>query len=119
MADYNVPVTFKKFSNTEHSVTFTLPGHTSQKPHLAIFDRVVPVVQGKGPRVPQVRVRVLRGVLNADGVLQATRISAEGIFKYPVGALASEIIEDMGILATISNDAEFQEDVAVELRIPL
>lgn len=119
MADYVVPASFKRFSNTEHSITYTLPGHTSQKPHLAIFDRVIPVTQGKGPRVPQVRVRVLRGVLNAEGVLVSTRISAEAVFRYPMGANTSEVIEDMATLATIGSNVDFQSDVAEELRIPM
>lgn len=119
MPDYIVPATFKKFSNTEHSVTYTMSGHTSQKPHLVIFDRVVPVTSGKGSRIPQIRVRVLRGVLGADGTLLATRISEEAVLRYPLGALPSEIKEDIATLAAILSDAEFQDDVATELRLPL
>lgn len=119
MADYVVPVSFKKFSSTEHSVTYTLPGHTSQKPRLVIFDRIVPVTSGKGPRIPQLRVRVIRGVIDATGALVATRITSEWVTRYPNGALASEIMEDMAVLAAVGGDTAFQDDVAVELRLPL
>lgn len=119
MTDYVVPVSFKKFSTTEHSVTYTLPGHTAQKPRLVIFDRVIPVSSGKGSRVPQLRVRVIRGVNDANGVLLATRITHESTFRYPLGAVASEVIEDMAVLATIGSDTAFQNDVATELRLPL
>lgn len=119
MADYVPPVSFKRYSVTEHSVTYTLPGHSSSKPHLVIFDRVIPVTSGKGSRVPQLRVRVIRGVMDANGVLLSTRITHESTHRYPIGALASEIIEDMAILASIGSDVAFQDDVANELRLPL
>lgn len=119
MPDYNVPATFKRFSNTEHAVTYTLPGHTSQKPRLAIFDRVIPVSTGKGSRVPQYRMRVIRGVYDAKGALLSTRISCEATFRYPVGALSTEVMEDMAVLGVAVSNADFQEDVAVELRLPL
>lgn len=119
MADYIVPGTFKKFSATEHSVTYTLSGHTSQKPRLVIFDRVIPVASGKGSRVPQVRVRVIRGVADANGALLSTRITHESVHRYPNGANPLEVIEDMAVLAAICGDTAFQDDVANELRLPL
>lgn len=119
MADYVPSAGMKKFSATENSVTYILADHSAQKPHLVIFDRVIPVSSGKGSRVPQLRVRVIRGVLDANGVLVASRITNEFTTRYPVGAPSAENIADMVLLGSIVSNVDFQQDAAVELLLPL
>lgn len=119
MTDYVVPSTWKFFGNTgANQVTYTLPGHTVQRPHLAIFDRKVPSFGGKGSQVPQYRIRIIRGVLDTAGNLVATRITDDRTVRWPAGANASEVIEDMAIMGAICSDVNLQANIVNELRLP-
>lgn len=72
-----VPATWKRhsISNDGNSVTYTRPGHTVQKPKLAIVSRTTAQYDQnrKSWSVPSYRVRVFDGVLNADGQPDPTR----------------------------------------------
>lgn len=72
-----VPASWKRhsISNDGNSITYTRPGHTVQKPKLAIVSRTVSQYDQnrKSWSVPSYRVRVFDGVLNADGQPDPTR----------------------------------------------
>lgn len=119
MADFAIPVGWKFYgANSGNQTTFTLPGHTVAEPHLAIFDRKVPVVQNGQSTVPSYRVRIIRGVADPDGILLSTRITCDLTIRWPLQATPADIMADMASLAAVVGDADFQDDVANELLLP-
>lgn len=73
---------FQSSANNGNSVTYTLPGHTTQEPKIAVFSRVIPSYSAKtGWTVPSYRVRVIEGVLDADGNPVETRTTVDATFR--------------------------------------
>jgi hypothetical protein len=70
-------------SNEGNSVTWQLPGHTVQKPRLAIFKRVIPAYNQQTQKWSDARYsyKVVYGILDADGAPVRPNISigTEGI----------------------------------------
>lgn len=77
-------------TNDGNSVTWQLPGHTVQKPKLAIFKRTVPTYNQNAQKWsdPAYQYKVVFGVVDADGnpVRPNIQIGTEGI-KYPMGGV--------------------------------
>lgn len=98
-----VPSTWKFHSSQSNgnSVTFTRPGHTVQQPRLAIISRVVPVYDTKRQdwSVPQYRVRILDGIMDADGNPDPTKTLADVTFRCSLdnngAAQGSSVVADL------------------------
>lgn len=119
MADYVVPVGWKLYSSEAHQSTYIIPGHAVDRPYLAIFSRTIASASGKGTTVPEVRVRIMRGYKNADGVLLPTRKSFDGRVRWPLEASdATEMTAILAIVGTMFSNVDFQQDVTVEQLIP-
>jgi len=77
-------------SNEGNTETWQLPGHTVQKPKLAIFKRVVPTFNQSSLKWsdPSYQFKVVQGVVDADGnpVRPLIQIGTEGI-KFPMGGV--------------------------------
>lgn len=77
-------------TNDGNSVTWQLPGHTVQKPKLAIFKRTVPTYNQTTQKWsdPAYQYKVVFGVVDAEGnpVRPNIQIGTEGI-KYPMGGV--------------------------------
>lgn len=85
---FTVPSTWK-FHSTQsngNSVTFTRPGHTVQQPRLAIISRVAPLFDNKRQEwsTPSYRVRVLDGILDAEGNPDPTKTLVDATFRCSV-----------------------------------
>lgn len=105
--------TFQSSSNNGNQVTYTLPGHTVQAPRLAIFSRVIPTYDQKvGWSVPSYRVRVIHGVVDADGVPVETRTSYDATIRWSMsGNGASEGDEATTEMVAILGATGFAETV--------
>lgn len=70
-------------SNEGNSVTWQLPGHTVQKPRLAIFKRVIPAYNQQTHRWSDAKYnyKVVYGVVDADGapVRPNIQMGTEGV----------------------------------------
>lgn len=118
MADYVVPVDWKFNGSQADQTTFTLPGHTVAQPRLAIFDRKVPSFNGNGSKVPSYRVRVVRGVVDAEGHALPTRVTADITIRWPLEAAPADVKSDMAAIAAVLADVDFQGDVVDEQLLP-
>lgn len=119
MTDFTVPAGWKFHGSANaNQTTFTLPGHTVAEPHLAIFDRKVPVVQNGNTSVPWYRIRVIRGVLDADGNPITTRVTVDCTIRWPLQAASADVVEDIGILADALADANLPNDIVDEQLLP-
>lgn len=96
---FNVPSTWKRqsLSNDGNTLTFTRPGHTVQKPKLAVVSRVIPAYDQKRATwsVPQYRVRVFDGVLNADGQPDPTRTLYDLTVRASINSDGSAVVSDV------------------------
>lgn len=122
MTDYVVPATQKKYSqNGPHSVTYTVAAsHTAVAPHVVIYDRKVPSVNADGSETyAQYRVRRIRAVLDSEGNPTGKKSTVETIVRYPTGADAANVTADIAAQGALLSDTDFQQDVAVELLLPL
>lgn len=94
-----VPASWKRhsISNDGNSVTYTRPGHTVQKPKLAIVSRTVAQYDQKRKSwsVPSYRVRVFDGVLNADGQPDPTRTMYDLTVRASLNSDGSAVAESV------------------------
>lgn len=118
MADYVVPVGWKFNGAQADQTTFTLPGHTVAQPRLAIFDRKVPSFNGNGSAIPSYRVRIIRGVVDADGEPVPTRVTADITIRWPLEAASADVQSDIAAIAATLSDVDFQSDVVDEQLLP-
>lgn len=119
MADYNVPAGWKLYSSEANQTTFVIPGHSVDRPYLAIFSRTIPSVTGKGATVPEYRVRILRGYKNAAGALVPTRKSIDIRLRQPLEASdATELKAICTIAGAMLSNVDFQDDAVVEQLLP-
>lgn len=100
---FTVPATWRFYgaSSDGSQVTFTRPGHTVQEPRLAIVDRKIGVFDSNRQRwsTPEYRVRVVDGVLDADGNPDPTRTIADLTCRSSLasngGARGDEVVADL------------------------
>lgn len=119
MTAFVVPTTWSFFGNTgANQTTYTLPGHTVKQPHLAIFDRKVPSFGGSASQVPSYRIRIIRGVLDANGNLVATRITQDLTCRWPLEGALADVQADIALMATLISDVNLQADIVNQLRLP-
>lgn len=112
--------TFQSSQNNGNSVTYTLPGHTTQAPRLAIFSRTIPSFNSKsGWSVPSYRVRVIHGITDADGNPVETRTSFDCTFRHSMvtggAAEGASVVNE--VLAVIGADG-FAQAVFAEQSFP-
>lgn len=111
---FTVPATWAFFgsSNNGNTVQYTLPGHTAQSPRLAIFKRVPPVYANSKWSKPSYDVKVVFGVVDADGlpVNPNIQVGTDGI-RFPmvgvnVATLLAECVAAFSALVSESGFAE-------------
>lgn len=87
---FTVPSTWKFFSSqgNGNSMTFTLPGHTAKEPKYVIISRIPPVydTRRKTWSVPEYRIRVYFGVLDADGAPDPTKTAIDATCRSTVAS---------------------------------
>jgi hypothetical protein len=122
MADYSLPATLKFHSfNGPHSITFVVSAtHTAARPHLVIFDRVMPLVDAKTGNVTfgRYRVRRIRACVDSNGVPTGRNSVVEVNLRFPPEAASADVSADLAAAATMAADAGFQDDAVVELSLP-
>lgn len=107
-------------SNEGNSVTWQLPGHTVQKPRLAIFKRVVPAYNQQTQKWSDAKYnfKVVYGVLDADGapVRPNIQIGTEGIVMPLYGEdLAGTEQEAWGMFNTLASGITAEEIISQQL----
>jgi hypothetical protein len=122
MADYSLPSSLKFQSfNGPNSVTFTVTAtHTAVRPHIVIFDRVMPKTDPKTGNVTfgRYRVRRIRACVDANGVPTGRNAVVETSSRFPPEAASADIQADLAAAGTMLADAGFQDDSVVELALP-
>jgi len=86
---FNLPSgwVFQSASNNGNTVTYALPGHTTEKPKLCVISRTIPVYNPKsGWSIPSYRVRVIHGIVDVDGKPVETRTSADVTFRHSMAS---------------------------------
>lgn len=111
---------FQSSANNGNSVTYTLPGHTTAQPKIAVFSRVIPTYSAKtGWSVPSYRVRVIEGVLDADGNPVETRTTVDATFRCSMKnsgqAKGQDVVDQFKLVV---NATGFAESVYVEQSFP-
>lgn len=111
---------FQSASNNGNTVTYTLPGHTTQKPKLAVFSRVVPTYNAKsGWSIPSYRVRVIHGIVDADGNPVETRTTFDATYRWSMttgGAAEGDAVNDEAV--AIISATGFAESVFAGQQFP-
>lgn len=113
-----IPSTWALFSNTGNQTQFLLPGHTVLKPRMALFSRTVPSTSGNGPSVPAVRVRIVEGILDADGKPVATKTSADVTIRNDIRASTPAVVADVVELGRLLSNANFVTELVGSQRLP-
>lgn len=86
MSRFNVPAGMSLQSVEKDSVTLTVDAdHTVGVPHIVIFDRRVPTVNGNTFTQPRYRIRVIQGNVDQDAVPIQARTLADIEFQWRVG----------------------------------
>lgn len=113
-----VPSNWTMFANNGNQVQFLLPGHTVLKPRFCLFSRTVPSLSGNGSSVPAVRVRVLEGVLDADGKPVATKISVDTTIRNDLTAPVANVVADVLEVGRMLSNAVFVQQLVEQQRLP-
>lgn len=117
---FTVPATWAFFgsSNNGNTVQYTLPGHTAQSPRLAIFKRVPPVYANSKWSKPSYDVKVVYGVVDADGlpVSPYIQVGTDGIRFPMVGVNVATLLQEAcGVFATLVSETDFAAAVYAQL----
>lgn len=119
-----VPATWKRhsISNDGNSVTYTRPGHTVQKPKLAIVSRTVAQYDQnrKTWSVPSFRVRVFDGVLNVDGQPDPTRTLYDLTVRASLNSNGAAVVDDVhSDFLVVVNQEDFAENAVGSQDFPV
>lgn len=110
---------FQSSANNGNSVTYALPGHTTQQPKIAVFSRVIPSYSAKtGWSVPSYRVRVIEGVVDADGNPIETRTTVDATFRCSMSGGATKAQDVVDNFKLIVSANGFASGVFVEQSFP-
>lgn len=105
---FTVPATWvlHSTSNNGNTVQFTRPGHSAQTPRLAIFKRQPPVYANSKWSKPSYDVKVVSGVVDADGlpVNPYIQVGTDGI-RFPmlgvgVATALAEAVADFDLIVS-------------------
>jgi len=119
MSDYLTPEGSKFYGSQGDQTTFVMPGHTVGTPYLLIFDRKVPQSNGQGGTSnPSYRVRVIRGLKDAEDVPLETRAVVDINIRWPAKAVASDVVAMIAVAGEILSSVDFQDDVVNEQLLP-
>lgn len=119
MVDYVVPTGWKFYgSNNGNQTTFTLPGHTTANPRLALFDRRVPSSSPQGAVSPSYRIRIVRGISDAEGNPVQQRVVCDFTVRWPLVADSLDVIADIATIAATLSDVDMQSDMVDEQLLP-
>lgn len=116
----SLPASFTLFgvSNNGNTVTYLRPGHTTRTPRLAIFKRTVPVYLNGRWSNPSYDVKIVAGVLDADGapVPVKIQIGTDGIRWPMVGVdVNSTFNTAMADFAAIMSVADMDETILAQV----
>lgn len=109
----SLPASFTLFgvSNNGNTITYLRAGHTTRTPRLAIFKRTVPVYLNGRWSNPSYDVKIVSGVLDADGapVPVKIQIGTDGIRWPMVGVdvnstFASALADFAAIMSEVGMD---------------
>lgn len=104
--------------NGSDSVTFVRPGHTVEAPRLAIFDRKQPVANGNGFSIPQYRIRLIDGHLDADGLPLKERSIVEVVIRHPLSATDTSVETSIAAVAALLADTQVVGNATDDLMFP-
>lgn len=113
-----IPSTWSLFANNGNQIQFLLPGHTVQKPRMCLFQRTIPSTSGSGPTTPAIRVRIVEGILDADGKPIATKISADVTIRNDVRATTSTVVADVVELGRLLSNSAFVTQMVGQQILP-
>jgi hypothetical protein len=119
LADFTVPGTwtYDGSANANQS-TYRVTGHTTQENYLVIFDRKIPVAVNGVFSSPQVRTRIIRSFLDADGVPMAKKAVIDTTVTWPLEADASDVKAMVTLQGAIYSDAQIASDFVDDQDIP-
>jgi hypothetical protein len=86
MASFTTVIT--EFSDKENSRTYSIAGHTVQKPMLLIQKRKVPATQESNASS---EIQVVFGTEDANGDLLASKVVFLASCRYPANAISADI----------------------------
>lgn len=119
MTDYVLPAGWKFNGSKENQTTFTGPGHTVGAPYLAIFDRVVPQVNGNGTYTnPSYKVRLIRGFVDGDGHPIPGRAVVEVNVRWSISSDPNVIAAMLDMGGVFLSSAVLQQDITEEQLLP-
>jgi len=87
MADMTTPLT--KFSQNGNSVTYTVTGHTVQKPRLVLQKRKIPSSDSNA--VAQLDTSIVYGAVDSAGAVLPSRIMLTVSARRPVSAVSTDV----------------------------
>lgn len=112
----NIPSNYVVFgaSNNGNQVTYRRSDSSAEKPKLLILDRKESVYDASKQKysVPELRVRVLSGVVNSDNQPVPERLLIDASFRLPVGS-ASDQAQLFADFTALLNDPDFWDELAV------
>jgi hypothetical protein len=83
-----------------------------------IFDRKIPVANVSGFSKPNVRVRVIRSWVDADGVPLSSKAVCDVNISWPLEASATDVKAMVDLLGDIFGDVEIASDFVDDQDIP-
>lgn len=121
---YAYPSTWSFYGSSSdgNQITLIRPGNTVAEPRVCLISRTVPVFNVKSQTwsVPTYRVRVMDGVLDADGNPDPTRTLADVTFRCSVSSNgASRGDEVLADLTTLLNTPGFADAAFKDLVFPV
>lgn len=93
-----------EFSDKENNRTWTITGHTVQKPRLAIEKRKLPVGNGGSASTT---LSVVYGTVDATSTPLAAKIAFDVTVRYPINGLAADVTAALAVFRDIVASDEF------------
>lgn len=118
MADFSVPVDWKFDGDSKDSSTYLLPGHLVGEPYFVIFDRKVPTFNGQNSAVHQYRIRIFRGVPDAEGALHPSKMMRDYTARWPTEADSTKNKALDALMSSILADVNISSDIVDEQYLP-
>lgn len=120
---FNVPATWSFYGSSAdgNSITFVRVGNTVAEPRLMVINRTPPVFNARAGTwsVPTYRVRVIDGVLDADGKPDPTRTLSDCTFRSSVGSNgAARGDENVADLLAVIDQPDFVAAAFTTLQFP-
>jgi hypothetical protein len=97
-----------EFSNNGDSRTSTLSGHTAVQPKLLIEKRRVPV--GNQTMI-EYSFKVVIATQDSDGMILDNKVSFEGIARYPIAGLSSDVDAALAVFRDVVAGDELANSV--------